>query len=170
MPSIEREKERARDYYQKHREECLAKAKERYTENREGIRKKRNEWAEKNREKLRASYKKRRQNPEFKAKKRAWMSQYAKRGKVIARERARTLRRNYEMSVEDFDCLFLSQGMVCAICGTDAFNGRGPHVDHNHKTGVVRGILCHDCNMAVGFVKDDPKRAMAVAKFLAICE
>ena len=54
----------------------------------------------------------------------------------------------------------------CAICGTTDWNGRHarPHIDHDHETGEVRGILCHNCNLAIGHLKDDPE---LVARALA---
>lgn len=50
----------------------------------------------------------------------------------------------YGITVEDYDRMFDEQGGVCAICG----NGtkRRLAVDHNHETGVVRGLLCPRCN------------------------
>jgi hypothetical protein len=39
-------------------------------------------------------------------------------------------------------------------------------VDHDHKTGKVRGILCHKCNIALGLIGDDPARARALANYL----
>lgn len=39
-------------------------------------------------------------------------------------------------------------------------------VDHNHKTGEVRGMLCGPCNRAVGLLKDDPERMAALIHYL----
>ena len=54
----------------------------------------------------------------------------------------------------------------CAICGTTEWMGRHqrPHIDHDHETGEVRGVLCHNCNLAIGHLKDDPE---LVARALA---
>jgi hypothetical protein len=46
----------------------------------------------------------------------------------------------------------------CAICGADAFSSLGLKldVDHDHRTGKVRGVLCHDCNLALACFHDNP--------------
>lgn len=75
--------------------------------------------------------------------------------------------RKYGLTMADFDALLESQGGVCAICKGDR-NGPGSrfHVDHNHQTGVVRGLLCGRCNTAVGLLQDDPNIAEAAAAYL----
>jgi hypothetical protein len=40
------------------------------------------------------------------------------------------------------------------------------HIDHNHETGMVRGALCQPCNLALGFLRDDPIRVMAMYDYL----
>ena len=61
------------------------------------------------------------------------------------------LRRTYGLSVRDLAALVESQGGTCAICETRP----AEHVDHDHVTGRVRGVLCFPCNVALGHLKDD---------------
>ena len=78
-----------------------------------------------------------------------------------------SLRRNYDLTQESWDALFESQGRRCAACGSpDAGSDRGWHTDHIHGTKTVRGILCTGCNLAIGFLKDDPGRADMIAAYL----
>jgi len=62
------------------------------------------------------------------------------------------LRRRYGIGGAEFDELLAAQGGRCAICGA----GDPEHVDHDHRTGWVRGILCFNCNGGLGQFRDDP--------------
>ncbi len=63
--------------------------------------------------------------------------------------------KKYNMTLADFDRMLESQGGACAICGTTESIGRGRlHVDHNHNTGKVRGLLCSNCNCGIGYLKE----------------
>lgn len=54
------------------------------------------------------------------------------------------------------ECILASQGYMCKLCGTSSpGNKKGWHVDHCHKTGKVRGVLCHHCNVMLANAKDD---------------
>jgi hypothetical protein len=66
------------------------------------------------------------------------------------------LKRNYSLTLEEFDDIVAAQGGGCAICGRQNFAGRYLAVDHNHDTGKVRGVLCDGCNRAIGQFQDDP--------------
>jgi hypothetical protein len=61
----------------------------------------------------------------------------------------------YGISSEVYERLFQFQGSKCAICGREKPNGRFTkmYVDHCHNTGRIRGLLCHPCNWAVGYVE-----------------
>jgi hypothetical protein len=66
---------------------------------------------------------------------------------------------------------FKTQGGVCKICSRPEWkmrNGRIMNlcIDHCHKTGVLRGLLCHQCNSAIGFLNDDPVLVDKAAAYL----
>jgi len=66
------------------------------------------------------------------------------------------LKRNYGISIEDFDAMYEEQEGKCKICGSEKPKGRGGfHVDHCHQSGAVRGLLCTSCNMMLGLASDD---------------
>jgi dCMP deaminase len=64
----------------------------------------------------------------------------------------------YGLSIEDYDSISERQGGVCAICKKlpEGIGNEGVLVvDHDHKTGKVRGLLCQKCNRAIGVFKED---------------
>jgi hypothetical protein len=94
---------------------------------------------------------------------RATLKRFAAAGKRKVSNRKSHLKRKYGLTLEDFDAMLASQGGGCAICGrTDADN-----VDHDHVTGRVRGILCFNCNVAIGHVANDEDRLSAAISYLA---
>lgn len=89
-----------------------------------------------------------------------WRAANPERAHAI--QRKSDLKRRYGIEPDDYDALLAAQGERCASCGTDDPGGsRGRRyfcVDHNHDTGEVRALLCDDCNVALGRLKDDPNR------------
>jgi hypothetical protein len=83
----------------------------------------------------------------------------------VLKQRACHLRRRYGMTPEDYDVMFKEQGGLCAICGNPPGNTK-LHVDHNHKTGEVRGLLCFHCNKRTGFLDDNPSLALTIYEYL----
>lgn len=76
-------------------------------------------------------------------------------------------RRTYGLTLEDYGALYEAQDGLCAICRGD-MPFHDLVVDHDHRTGIVRGILCKACNSGLGFFKDDPMAlATAVAYLLS---
>lgn len=71
------------------------------------------------------------------------------------------LKRRYGIGAADVDALIAEQGGVCAVCGRPD----PEHVDHDHVTGIVRGILCFNCNGGLGQFGDDQDRLIAAAHY-----
>ncbi len=72
----------------------------------------------------------------------------------------------YGITIEQWEGLFEIQGRKCAICETPVPGRRGWHTDHDHKTQVVRGILCSHCNSILGFAKDDIRTLVRATAYL----
>lgn len=61
----------------------------------------------------------------------------------------------YGITPTEYDARLAAQGGVCACCGATANrNGKRLFVDHDHRTGAIRGILCHRCNAGIGHLGD----------------
>jgi hypothetical protein len=87
------------------------------------------------------------------------------------RDYVRSLRykSNYGINIEEYEELFKSQSGKCAICRkpSETINSsRRLAVDHDHKTGSVRGLLCSDCNTMLGHFDDDPKLCIKAATYI----
>lgn len=91
------------------------------------------------------------------------------RDRVAVHQRRTTLKCDYGMTLEEYDSMVLKQQGRCQTCGKvpvgDKARGR-LHVDHCHKTGKIRGLLCFRCNLAIGHMQDDPALAVSIAEYL----
>lgn len=81
------------------------------------------------------------------------------------------LKASYGMTLEQYKDLFESQSGVCAICNepeTSRYKGkiRNLAVDHCHKTGIVRGLLCNKCNVGIGNLNDNIELLEKAIKYL----
>lgn len=74
----------------------------------------------------------------------------------------RWYRHKYGISQRQVDAMKARQGGLCAICR----GGSSLHVDHDHDTGVVRGLLCGNCNRAIGLLAHDQSRMRAAIAYL----
>ena len=75
-----------------------------------------------------------------------------------------SLTRRYGISRADYDAMEAEQNGCCAICGLKPEDSL--HVDHNHHTHQVRGLLCGNCNFGIGKFNDNPDRMASVIKYL----
>lgn len=77
---------------------------------------------------------------------------------------------NYGITLSDYDRMFENQGGRCAICeethADTANHGLYFSVDHDHKSGKVRALLCTNCNLGIGHFKDDETRLSSALMYL----
>lgn len=76
--------------------------------------------------------------------------------------------KRFGITAEDYASMLDAQGGCCALCPATAADERGHrlHVDHDHATGAVRGLLCGSCNRGIGYFGDDPVRLLKAADYL----
>jgi hypothetical protein len=146
--NAERERARAREYQStKYSKEQKAESRRRYRENhRDKLRKyMRERYAKKRDEILAYNRERRTHRPEV--------------------ERDWYLRTEYGITLAQYNAMLAAQNGGCAICaGVDT--KRRLAVDHDHATGVVRGILCENCNRGIGLFKDNPERLRRAVDYL----
>jgi hypothetical protein len=88
------------------------------------------------------------------------------RERRLERARARGLAK-FGMNQDDYDRLLEAQLGGCGICGArESVNGKRLCVDHRHQDGVVRGLLCDNCNRAIGLLQDSPELLSTAVKYL----
>jgi len=104
-------------------------------------------WYQKNREKMRQYSKEYWADPNNKLK-----------------NRESKLRQQYGITMEAYKVLNEVQKGLCAICGKPDYKSLA--VDHDHKTGKVRGLLCHKCNTAIGMFDDDTNILLKAVDYL----
>lgn len=109
------------------------------------------QWRRKNVERVNAQAQAWRSTPENKTKRKA----YDNAPERVAIRRRQHLARRYGCTVEQYDILMELQNGVCAICKGPLTRAKGklPHLDHDHVTGKIRGVLCAGCNHGLGYVE-----------------
>jgi len=101
-------------------------------------------------------------NPEsYKKRKNAWKAKNPDKVKSAA------LKSDYGINLNDFNLLLSQQNNSCAICTTHKDNlTKNLCVDHSHKTGKIRGLLCSKCNRALGLFGDNALTLRQAAAYL----
>lgn len=75
------------------------------------------------------------------------------------------LKNNYGITLEQFNEMYQNQNGLCYICSKEIV-GKQVKVDHNHSTGQVRKLLCHNCNTALGLLGENPSVFYRCAEYL----
>lgn len=81
-------------------------------------------------------------------------------------QRNRELERRYGINLEQYTLMFDAQDGKCAICLGVAPSSKHWHVDHCHKTGAVRGILCSHCNLMIGHARDSHETLSRAVEYI----
>lgn len=90
---------------------------------------------------------------------------YFKSPKAKEKHRRVNLRRSFGITPESYDKMLEGQGGCCAICSKPPVRKRLA-VDHCHRTGRIRGLLCDLCNRGIGMLKDNPVSLRKAAEYL----
>lgn len=98
--------------------------------------------------------------------KRLYREDEQKRAQNKIYHRAKWLKDAFNMTVADYMALYEKQDGKCAICGSAQNGKKNFCIDHDHETGKVRGLLCHNCNVSVGLMKDSPSLLRKAADYL----
>jgi hypothetical protein len=89
---------------------------------------------------------------------------YSENPDVRHRIRERALLRNYGLTYVEYQALLELQDNRCAICENEFSDT--PHVDHDHTSGKVRGLLCDHCNRMLGYARDNVSTLMNAIRYI----
>lgn len=144
-----------RDEYLRHRESYIRRSSQYQRKYKEQTNAKNARWKKLNACQVLISHKKRR-------------IRLKSEGRMSAIDRRRDLSKNYGVTQSWFDAKLLEQGGGCALCGSKVSRAtnRNLHVDHNHNTDYVRGILCHHCNACLRAIEEDREWAAKAQAYL----
>lgn len=156
MRTPEEIKEYHKIWYQKNKEKVALYKREHYNFNIEKY-------------KIRATrFNKSQKRKDWKEKTKEYRSNYSKEYWNKIKSSKPHLKREYGITLEDYNQLLINQDYKCLGCGilnTDV--NRGLCVDHYHSTGKIRGLLCTKCNSALGYVNDNLDILNNLIKYLS---
>jgi hypothetical protein len=147
-----REKDKIR--YSKRKSYVKDRAKKRYIENVDIIKERKKQWYQLNKERIRSLS--RDHYEENKEQIKAQVKEYCRKNPIKVKNTS--LKYKFGISIEEYNDLLSLQEGKCAICGsieTGRSDTKYLHVDHDHLSGKVRGLLCNKCNIGIGLFNDD---------------
>jgi len=143
---------KSKDYYQKHRENILkrqkqynsTKSKKEYLKN----------YYQSHKEECAKKAKEYRENNKGKLTEKSKNYYITNKDKMKQSNKIRHLKRDYDLSLDDIKIILQNQKNQCPICFSLLGNKKWC-IDHNHKTGRLRGLLCYNCNTLLGMAQDN---------------
>lgn len=91
---------------------------------------------------------------------------FRKKHDIHIYDRKHNLKSKYGLSLDQFDEMVIRQNHKCAICGS-ILKEKKRCVDHDHKTGKIRGILCAKCNLSLGFIENKTEFVKKAGDYLS---
>lgn len=89
------------------------------------------------------------------------------RPRCSKQNKSRHLKSKYNMTLDQYNQMFDTQRGLCAVCGVPAGDlKRNLAVDHNHRTGKIRGLLCFACNSLIGRIEKNPLLIPTMMKYI----
>lgn len=76
------------------------------------------------------------------------------------------LKRSYALSIDEYEAMIIRQSGLCAVCGQLPSDRSVLHIDHCHKSGKVRELLCTHCNSVLGHAHDNPEILRNAARYI----
>lgn len=145
MVTIRDRREYAKRYYQEHRDQLNANNKRWYARNRNWF----SDYRKLNIDK---------------------QKEYSRKSHLKNKDKARDryLRRNHAMTLEFFNLMVKQQMNCCAICRNPFKNGKDTHLDHRHRDGKTRAILCTRCNCGLGYFGESKDILKSAIQYLTI--
>lgn len=94
--------------------------------------------------------------------------EYYQKPEIKLKFKNNSLKKQFNITLDDYEKMLTEQSGVCYICNQPETSVRNRRlaVDHNHSTGKIRGLLCSNCNRALGLFKDSADLLLAAAKYL----
>lgn len=102
--------------------------------------------------------------------KKTWRANWRKENPEKARDKDfnSDLKKHYGINAEQYWKLFEDQKGLCACCGqSHELFKRRLHVDHDHNTGKIRGLLCTECNPGIGYFQESVERLQKAINYLS---
>jgi hypothetical protein len=173
----ETKKAKMKEWLSKNKDRVRASARAWRENNKERLKEIKREWYLKNKDKVHAAN--RESYIKFKDKRHKWQAEYymksperrqanveaSRKHRAKPEYRTKILKRMYGITAEQYDAMLLKQDNKCAICLQED-KGKRLAVDHCHKTGRIRGLLCGNCNLALGLLQDNPDLLNKAAAYL----
>lgn len=143
-----RNKHKNAEYYQNNKERIKTKAEDYRNLNRDELLERKKKYREKNKDLIKERSK-----------------DYTLRS--IDKRREYRLKKDFNMSLEEYNTLLKEQNYCCKICGIhESGQKRNLAVDHCRTTGKIRGILCDNCNTSLGLLKESPSILQSAIDYL----